>query len=231
MSSSKRKKPAPASVAIQIEAPTPTASIVKIIEEAPISPIRKKNKGTYAVEKGANVVMAKESILKPPNDQGAKKFLAQHNWPVGLQDALVKSCKKIAVRYVITDDSGSMMTNDGHRLIGVGTKNAKMIQCTRWSELTNSLKFHAQLAHAAQAPTEFRLLNHCDPIMVGLAEDTEGKALEEALTVSLSWFYDFLFFPRYVFFMCMMLTLACFSRSLRRSLLPGRPLCATTSAR
>eukprot|EP01032_Pedospumella_encystans_P028501 gene28501-32189_t len=182
MSSSKRKKQAPSAVATSVEA-TPTASVVKIIEEAPISPIRKKNKqGTFASAKGADAVV-KDSILKPPNESGAKAFLTGHNWPSGLQDALVKSCRKIAIRYIITDDSGSMMTNDGHRLIGIGTKNAKMIQCTRWSELTSSLKFHAQLAHAAQAPTEFRLLNHCDPIMVGLADDTEGKSLEEAVTI------------------------------------------------
>lgn len=183
MSSSKKKKQAPSAVAISVEPQhTPTASVVKIIEEAPISPIRKKNKGTFADAKGAEAII-KNSILKPPNESGAKSFLTEYNWPSGLQDALVKSCRKIAIRYIITDDSGSMMTNDGHRLIGVGTKNAKMIQCTRWSELTSSLKFHAQLAHAAQAPTEFRLLNHCDPIMVGLADDTEGKALEEAVTV------------------------------------------------
>ncbi len=78
-----------------------------------------------------------------------------------------------------------MMTNDGHRLIGVGTKNAKMIQCTRWSELTSSLKFHAQLAHAAKAPTEFRLLNNCEPILVGTAADKDGTALQTALTVSI----------------------------------------------
>ena len=77
-----------------------------------------------------------------------------------------------------------MMTNDGHRIIGIGTKNTKMIQCTRWSELTASLKFHAELAQAAQAPTEFRLLNNCEPIMVGLATDIEGEALQTALTVS-----------------------------------------------
>jgi len=53
----------------------------------------------------------------------------------------------------------------------------------RWSELTHSLKFHAQLAHAAKAPTEFRLLNNCDPIMVGDPQDVDATGLSMALQV------------------------------------------------
>ena len=48
----------------------------------------------------------------------ARAFLAKHHWPVGLQEAMVKSCKKMPVRFFITDDSGSMLTNDGNRLVG-----------------------------------------------------------------------------------------------------------------
>ena len=35
----------------------------------------------------------------------------------------------------------------------------RVVQCSRWSEMTESLRFHVQLAHAAQSPTEFRMLN------------------------------------------------------------------------
>jgi hypothetical protein len=180
MSSSKKKKVGgvvPAAVAIE-EHP-PTATVVKgAIVELPISPTRKKAKNNVG-----GTASGAQSKLRPPNEKGAREYLASQHWPVGLQDALIKSCKKLAVRYIITDDSGSMMTNDGHRMIGAGTKNVKMIQCTRWSELTNSLKFHAQLAHAAQAPTEFRLLNNCEPIMVGLPGEGAEDALQTALTV------------------------------------------------
>jgi hypothetical protein len=185
MSSSKKKKTggtAPAvTVATAFEEPPQATVVNHKIVELPISPTRKKTKPQLA--KTSTVTPSGKSSLKPPNEKRAKEFLIEHHWPTGLQDALVKSCKKIAVRYIITDDSGSMMTNDGHRLIGVGTKNVKMIQCTRWSELTASLKFHAQLAHAAQAPTEFRLLNNCEPIMVGMAEDRDDSALQAALAV------------------------------------------------
>jgi hypothetical protein len=183
MSSSKKKKTGATSAIVSVHEAPPTAVVVKgAIEELPISPARKKKPALAAAK--SDSAENKNSILKPPNEKRAKEFLTKHQWPSGIQDALVKSCKKIAVRYVITDDSGSMMTNDGHRMVGVGTKNVKMIQCTRWSELTASLKFHAELAQAAQAPTEFRLLNNCEPIMVGLAEDKDGAALQAALTVS-----------------------------------------------
>ena len=45
------------------------------------------------------------------------------------------------------------------------------VECSRWKELTDALKFHAQLADIAQAPTEFRLLNGAPPIVVGRGND------------------------------------------------------------
>lgn len=47
-----------------------------------------------------------------------------------------------------------------------------MCTCTRWSELTDAMKFHANLAKAA--PTEFRLLNSSNPLLVGAGPDTTG---------------------------------------------------------
>ena len=35
----------------------------------------------------------------------------------------------------------------------------RLVSCSRWSEMTESLRFHIDLAGAAKAPTEFRLLN------------------------------------------------------------------------
>ena len=35
----------------------------------------------------------------------------------------------------------------------------RIATCSRWDELGETLKFHAQAAHVAAAPTEFRLLN------------------------------------------------------------------------
>ena len=53
-----------------------------------------------------------------------RAFLAQKQWPSGLQEALVQSCEKFPVRFFVIDDSGSMIMNDGHYRVtdGVHTK-------------------------------------------------------------------------------------------------------------
>jgi hypothetical protein len=100
------------------------------------------------------------------DDNNAKQYLNHHGWPTGMQNALLKSTAKVPLRFFIIDDSGSMITNDGHMLTGVGSKT-KLVPCTRWKELTQAMKFHVGLAKAARAPSEFRLLNGAPPILVG----------------------------------------------------------------
>ncbi len=50
-----------------------------------------------------------------------------------------------------------------------------MVACSRWSELTEALKFHANLARSCSAPTEFRLLNGAAPILIGTPHDNNGN--------------------------------------------------------
>lgn len=86
-----------------------------------------------------------------------------------MQEAVFKSLRRIPMRFFIIDDSGSMATSDGHRLV-----SNKMVNCTRWSELVDSMKFHAGLAQAANALSEFRLLNSAPPCLVGCSDDGAG---------------------------------------------------------
>lgn len=132
------------------------------------------------------------TFTRPIREKEAKKFVAKHNWSRGLQESLLTSCRKIPIRFFIVDDSGSMATNDGNRIIRTHTEDidegkgvsgkmknhkAKMVQCTRWAELTESLNFLAELSEVAQAPSEFRLLNGADPVLVGVGnDDSEGLA-------------------------------------------------------
>lgn len=102
-----------------------------------------------------------------PAELGAREFLTSHAWPSGLQDTLLKSLKKIPMRFFICDDSGSMITPDGHRLVGTNSRNMGLVSCTRWAELSSALSFHAKLAYVASAPTEFRMLNGAAPITIG----------------------------------------------------------------
>lgn len=140
------------------------------VEEAPRSPSRKRAGGN-----AKNV----SKVYTPPNEGGVKEYLTQMEWPYGLQHSLLKSCERYPIRYFIVDDSGSMLINDGHRIVGdrSDVSKQKMIKCTRWSELTGCLQFHAELSHRAQAPTEFRFLNMAEPIVVGSVDDPDGQGL------------------------------------------------------
>jgi hypothetical protein len=50
-------------------------------------------------------------------ERSAREYLAEFGWTLGLQNLFLQNLAKVAIRYFICDDSGSMMTNDGHRLI------------------------------------------------------------------------------------------------------------------
>lgn len=52
------------------------------------------------------------------NDVAIRKYLAQNDWPVGLQNALIAGLESTPARFFICDDSGSMVLNDGKKLMG-----------------------------------------------------------------------------------------------------------------
>jgi hypothetical protein len=49
------------------------------------------------------------------------------------------------------------------------------VGCSRWTELTDAMRFLARVAEEAHASTEFRLLNGPGPIVVGRGNDN-GQA-------------------------------------------------------
>ena len=54
---------------------------------------------------------------------------------------------------------GSMQTTDGNKLVATGkhANQMKMVQCSRWEEIQESVSYHIQLAAAMKAPTTFRV--------------------------------------------------------------------------
>lgn len=116
-----------------------------------------------------------QTFKKPPNERRGGEYLARYEWPDGLKSTIYKSCKKIPLRFFIIDDSGSMILNDGKKVMKHGNQT-KMVKCTRWEELTGTMKFLGELSEELGAPSEFRLLNGSDPIIVGLGDDN-GKSL------------------------------------------------------
>lgn len=59
-----------------------------------------------------------------------------------------------------------MSAGDGKRFEGSGN-STKLVNCSRWSELTDSLRFHATLSEKLGVISDFRLLNGSHPIRVG----------------------------------------------------------------
>lgn len=152
---------------------TPSRINLSLINETVVNPNIQRRKGYGFPDNNYD-----HYVFTEPNSDGAINYLKKYNWPEGLINSFIKSCKKIPYRFIIVDNSGSMLNTDGHRLIH-SANSSKMIGCSRWSELIESLKFHALLAENAIAPVEFRLLNNSDPILVGSGKDNgEGyKAL------------------------------------------------------
>jgi len=88
----------------------------------------------------------------------ARYYLSENGWTQGLQDIILKNLVKVPLRYFICDDSGSMSANDGHRSIPFG-QSKKFVACSRWSEMTDALRFHAKFSKVACVTSEFRFLN------------------------------------------------------------------------
>ena len=99
-----------------------------------------------------------------------------------MQNTLISSLAQTPVRFMIVDDSGSMSTEDGARVIA-GPNGVRLVNCSRWSELTEAMRFHADLAKVAQAPTEFRLLNGAAPLNIGasaMEDENNVRKLNES---------------------------------------------------
>ena len=119
------------------------------------------------------------------NSEGARAYLAGHRWPRGLTEQVIKNLQKVPIRFFICDDSGSMAESDGHRLVSTGSAGQmKSISCTRWSELTESLKFHVGLSHSANALSEFRLLNGATIRIAENNSETNVNALNDIFSRS-----------------------------------------------
>lgn len=77
------------------------------IEAVPVSP------NDVYVE---SCVLIEDSSINESRKEQIDEFLSNLKWPNGLKNCFHKSNKKIPYRFIICDDSGSMITNDGKRI-------------------------------------------------------------------------------------------------------------------
>lgn len=92
-------------------------------------------------------------------DTSLMEFLGS---PSGLAETFQDSADAYKLRIWLVDDSGSMASRDGHRMVATSVGSTKMASCTRWKELQETVDFHAQLSGLLKAPTMFRLINDAD---------------------------------------------------------------------
>jgi hypothetical protein len=102
----------------------------------------------------------------------SRQVLAEQGFTTGLIEAIENNCKRAFANSIwVVDNSGSMQTQDGQRIIisnnnhhnktttTTNNSNYKFIQSTRWAEMQQTVDYHAQLAALLEFPTTFRLLN------------------------------------------------------------------------
>ena len=116
--------------------------------------------------------------LRTINKTNIRNYLISQRWTKGLQECFITGLEKAPFRYFIIDDSGSMGASDGS--IVVEDRNA-MVNCSRWGELTESMKFHVIAAQEAGAYTQFRLLNIGEPLTITGANQTEDDRVASTL--------------------------------------------------
>jgi hypothetical protein len=127
----------------------------------------------------------RSEIARPLLDQGYTK---------GLIEALIVNKQAFAQSIWVVDNSGSMNTRDGHRMVQVksSTGALKFVECSRWTEMQQTVEYHAQMAALLRSPTTFRLLN--DPgriwgpqiFSIAVADPVGYSRIDEELSIALS---------------------------------------------
>lgn len=119
-----------------------------------------------------------------------KNALKDQGYTDGLIESIYRSNMTFPLRIWVVDNSGSMVTGDGHRLVETGYNNdVRYVNCSRWAEIQETVEYHAQIATLLEAPTVFRLLNDpgrmVGPQQFSIAERGSDRVSED-LAIALS---------------------------------------------
>jgi hypothetical protein len=98
-----------------------------------------------------------------PITDAARRSLKEQGYTNGLIESLQLNKLAFPLRIWVVDNSGSMKTEDGHRIVALTDRqhmgHYEMKHCTRWREMQETVDYHSQMAALLHAPTTFRLLN------------------------------------------------------------------------
>jgi hypothetical protein len=119
--------------------------------------------------------------------------LKAQGYTSGLIRSIARNNMTFPLRIWVVDNSGSMTVHDGHRMVelpGSSPNNrvVKFVDCSRWTEIQQTVEYHARMAALLEAPTVFRLLNDpgkmCGPQQFSVAEHGPSS-IDEDLAVAL----------------------------------------------
>jgi hypothetical protein len=110
--------------------------------------------------RSSRVVMPPQHASTKVLDASDIRTLQSQGYTSGLIHSMSKNILSFPLRIWVVDNSGSMTTGDGHRLIETyNQKDVKYVSCSRWAEMQETVEYHARAAALLGAPTVFRLLN------------------------------------------------------------------------
>jgi Mg-chelatase subunit ChlD len=141
------------------------------------------------------VPTASGNAWNPNGDDGEahrrRTTLQAQGYTSGLIHAISQNNVTFPLRIWVVDNSGSMATGDGHRMVETADRTAgiRYVGCSRWAEIQETVTYHAQIAALLNAPTVFRLLNDpgrtAGPQQFGIGERGPDH-LAEDLNVALA---------------------------------------------
>lgn len=147
--------------------------------------INKNNGDSYPIVAKATVIAlpcptepVADVALKKKNPKQMKQAMKRagqdlkaQGFTNGLIESLTRSNDAFPLRIWVVDNSGSMTTPDGHRLYQTPDNRVRLLDCSRWAEIQDTVTYHANVAALLEAPTSFRLLNPtCGKQQFGVAE-------------------------------------------------------------
>lgn len=90
------------------------------------------------------------------NNTNVMEMLVEQGYTSGLAEAVLRSKETFQLCIWIVDNSGSMKYVDGHRIVSNEHQQLRLVECTRWAEMQQTVEYHALLAGQLQSPTIFR---------------------------------------------------------------------------
>ncbi len=154
------------------------------VQATPVQATPVHAESTESRPRSQRVLLSQPSSKQLSRDETAA--LKDQGYTDGLIRSIARSNMDFPLRIWVVDNSGSMATGDGHRLVSTGNSNdVRFVGCSRWSEIRETVEYHARLAALLEAPTVFRLLNNPGR-MVGPQQFSIGERGPDFISEDLS---------------------------------------------